>query len=227
MDFVAGARAARGIAVIIDVLRASSVACGAIASGAERVIPVGPAEEALELKRAHPEFFAVGERYGRRLAGFDCGNSPTELSRFDLRGKTVVHTTHGGTQGLINAVNADVVLAGSLVNAGAVCRYILGLAPERVSIVRMGVEATTPSEADDVCAELLVARLRGEPFDAESIRARLRNSPEGQKFLDPGADCAPPEDFEFCASLDRFDLVLRLDRCPEGMRALVPVDWGD
>jgi phosphosulfolactate phosphohydrolase-like enzyme len=69
LDFEAGARAARGIAVIIDVFRAFSVACYALANGAERIIPPGNIEEARRLKREH-----------------------------------LVHTTHAGTQGLVNAI---------------------------------------------------------------------------------------------------------------------------
>jgi 2-phosphosulfolactate phosphatase len=220
LDFVEGAVAARGVAVIIDVLRASSVACSAISRGAERIIPVGAWEDALELKLRYPEFFTIGERHGRKLAGFECGNSPTELERFDLTGRTVVHSTHSGTQGLVHARNADVVLTGSLVNAGAVSRYISALKPDRVSLVRMGVELAYRSEADDVCAELLAARLQGRTFNLGSIRPRLRSSAEAQKFFDPDADFTPREDFEFCASVDRFDLVLRLEECPDGIRAL-------
>jgi 2-phosphosulfolactate phosphatase len=210
LDFIAGARAARGVAVIIDVFRAFSVACYACAQGAAHIVPVGAAEEALQLKRADPRVFAVGERYGRRLPGFDCGNSPTELERFDLRGRTMVHTTHAGTQGLVNAQAADVILTGSLVNAAAICRYITVLAPATVSLVRMGVAAAEHSDADDLCAELLAARLSGRSFDAGSIVPRLRRSPEAQKFFDPAADWAPERDFELCTALDRFDFVLRL-----------------
>ncbi|MGH8206343.1 MAG: 2-phosphosulfolactate phosphatase [Steroidobacteraceae bacterium] len=210
LDFVAGARAARGVAVIIDVFRAFSVACYASAQGVERIIPVGDAEEALQLKRADPKIFAVGERHGRRLPGFDCGNSPTELESFDLRGRRMVHTTHAGTQGLVNAAAADLVLTGSLVNAAAICRYISALAPASVSLVRMGVAASEHSDADDLCAELLAARLSGRSFDESSIVPRLRRSPEAQKFFDPAADWAPQRDFELCTTLDRFDFVLQL-----------------
>ncbi len=223
LDFVAGARAARGVAVIIDVFRAFSVACYAVAQGVQRIIPVGAAEEALQLKRADPQVFAVGERHGRKLPGFDCGNSPTELEGFDLRGRTLVHTTHAGTQGLVNAAAADVVLTGSLVNAAAICRFISALAPARVSLVRMGVAATEHSDADDVCAELLAARLSGQPFDERSIVPRLRRSPEAQKFFDPAADWAPQRDFELCTALDRFDFVLRLAEGADGTRFLLRV----
>ena len=223
LDFVAGARAARGVAVIIDVFRAFSVACYAAAQGVERIIPIGAAEEALQLKRADMRLFAVGERDGRKLPGFDCGNSPTELEGFDLRGKTMVHTTHAGTQGLVNARDADVVLTGSLVNAAALCRYIRALAPARVSLVRMGVAASRHSDADDLCAELLLARLSGRPFNERPIPQRLRGSAEARKFFDPAADWAPERDFELCTVLDRFDFVLRRVASPEDRPYLVRI----
>lgn len=226
LDFVDGARAALGVAVIIDVFRAFSVACYASARGATRIIPVGEVEEALQLKRSHPDYLAIGERHARKLPGFDAGNSPTELEGLDLAGRVVVHTTHAGTQGLVNAHHAEVVLTGSFVNAAAICRYIHALAPTRVSLVRMGVAATSRSDADDLCAELLAARLSGQPQladlpgDSEGIRERLRESAEAHKFFDPAADWAPERDFELCTVLDRFDFVLRLTDEGDGSRSL-------
>jgi len=210
LDFVAGARAARGTTVVIDVFRAFSVACYAYAGGVARMIPVGEIEVARELKRANPEYLTIGERHARKLEGFDFGNSPTEVSQADLRGRTLVHTTHAGTQGLTNATQASEVLTGSLVNAGAICRYIRSQSPERVSIVRMGQAATARSAEDDLCAELLVARLKGDAYDASQIRARLRQAPAAQKFFDPDAHWAPETDFDLCTDVDRFDFVLRL-----------------
>jgi 2-phosphosulfolactate phosphatase len=224
LDFVSGARAARGVAVVIDVFRAFSVACYAYAGGARKIIPVAEIETARELKRAHPEFLAVGERYGRMLEGFDFGNSPTELERANLTGKTLIHTTHAGTQGLTNALNADVVLTGALVNAGAICAYIKSLAPENVSIVRMGQHATARSAEDDLCAEVLVARLKGELFDTSGVRERLRQAPAAQKFFDPAADWAPEGDFELCTDMDRFSFVLRLMQEGQGPASLKRID---
>jgi len=215
VDFVAGARAARGVAVVIDVFRAFSVACYAFAGGVSRVIPVGEIEVARRLKRENPAFLAIGERHARKLEGFDFGNSPTEIVSANLSGKTLLHTTHAGTQGLVNAIHADVVLTGALVNAAAICRYIRALAPERVSIVRMGREAVERSDEDDLCAELLAARLRGEPFDTSTLRDRLRGTRSALKFFDPQATWAPERDFELCTDADRFDFVLRLNRASE------------
>jgi 2-phosphosulfolactate phosphatase len=223
-DFVAGSRAATGLAIVIDVFRAFSLACHAVHGGA-RVIPVGEIDEALALRARHPDWLLAGERHARQLAGFDFGNSPTQVASAALRGRTLVHTTHAGTQGLTNAVRADEVLTGSLVNAAALVRYARTRRPEVVSIVRMGHEARERCAEDDLCAELLVARLEGRAFDVASMPARLRAAPAAAKFFDPTATWAPERDFELCTDVDRFDFVLRLgERDAEGWRPLVRVD---
>jgi 2-phosphosulfolactate phosphatase len=226
-DFVAGARNARGIAVVIDVFRAFSVAAYAAARGARTIIPLAEVDEARALKRAHPDWLLIGERHARRLPGFDCGNSPTELHGFDLAERTLVHTTHSGTQGLANASEADEVLTGALVNAAAIVRYIRARNPEEVTLVRMGHEARERCEEDDACASLLEARLTGQPFDVASLRERLRRAPSAAKFFDPACDWAPEPDFYLCTEIDRFDFVLRLDRTrkpPSLCRIDVPPD---
>jgi 2-phosphosulfolactate phosphatase len=225
LDFVAGARAARGVAVVIDVFRAFSVACYAFAGGVQRVLPMSDLEASLALKRANPDYLAIGERNGKRVPGFDFNNSPTEIRAASLEGRTLVHNTSAGTQGLTNASRAAVVLTGSLVNAAAICRYIKSLAPQQVSIVRMGYDAHTRSAEDDLCAELLAARLQGEPFDVASVRARLRHVPAAVKFFDPAcADWAPRTDFDLCTDVDRFDFVLRLLEDGAGVKYLERID---
>jgi 2-phosphosulfolactate phosphatase len=206
---VAGARAARGLVVVIDVFRAFSVAAYAFARGAHAVIPVAAASDAQQLKRRNPQWLLIGERHARPLPGFDCGNSPTELERFDLRGRTIIHTTHSGTQGLTSAVSADEVITGALVNAAAIVRYIRSRAPELVTFVRMGHEARERCDEDDLCAELLRQRLAGSAF-AGDVRERLRGAASAAKFFDPACDWAPERDFELCTDLDAFDFVLRL-----------------
>ncbi len=93
VDFVAGAAAARGVAIVIDVFWACSLQAHALARGADCVAPVDDIEEARALKQAYPDWLLAGERHARRLPGFDCGNSPAELLAAELRGRTVIHTT--------------------------------------------------------------------------------------------------------------------------------------
>jgi 2-phosphosulfolactate phosphatase len=219
-DHVAGAREARGIAVVIDVFRAFSTAAYAFDAGAARVLPAGEIEEALALGRRFPGSLLAGERHARKLPGFDAGNSPTEIRALDLRGRVLVHTTHAGTQGLVNASGADEVLTGAFVNISAVCRYIRSRAPERVSLVRMGHEARARCAEDDLYAECLRLLLLGRPAPLDEVRERLRNAPAAVKFFDPAADWAPLEDFDYCTDVDRFDFVLRLKAAMDAPREL-------
>jgi len=225
VDHVAGAVSARGIAVIIDVFRAFTVAPHAFAAGATRVIPAGEISEALALKAAIPDALLVGERHARRLPGFDAGNSPTEVLALDLAGRTLIHTTHAGTQGLMNAGSADEVLTGSLVNASAIAHYILQQAPPKVTIVRMGHEARERCAEDDLCAAVLVNLLQGRTApDTAAVRAQLRTAPAAAKFFDPACDWAPLADFDYCTEVDRFDFVLRVRRDVQGRRELEKVE---
>ncbi len=211
-DFVAGARAARGLVVVIDVFRAFSLAAHAMARGAAAIWPVADIERARELKRRTPDAILLGERFAKPLPGFDGGNSPADLERIDVRGQTIIHTTHAGTQGLTSAVQADEVITGALVNAAAITTYIRQRAPREVTLVRMGQHATERCVEDDICAALISARLRGEVCDLEPLREQLRAAPSAQKFFDPACDWAPERDFGLCTQFDRFDFVLQLDR---------------
>ncbi|MFL6574982.1 MAG: 2-phosphosulfolactate phosphatase [Povalibacter sp.] len=209
LDFVEGAQGARGLTVVIDVFRAFSVAAYLFARGVHKIIPVSSVEKARELKARYPDALLVGERHARRLPGFDAGNSPTELEELEVKGKTVIHTTHAGTQGLTHATHADEVITGALVNAAAIVRHIRSRRPEHVTIVRMGHEARELCDEDDLCAEILVSRLRGVPTDLDP-KTRLRAAPSAAKFFDPACDWAPEGDFDRCTRLDVFDFVLRL-----------------
>ena len=213
LDHVAGAREARGIAVVIDVFRAFSVAAYAFDAGAARVLPVAGIEEAQALGRRHAGAVLAGERHARKLPGFDIGNSPTQLRALDMRGRVLVHTTHAGTQGLVNATGADEVLTGAFVNISAVCRYLQSRAPSQVSLVRMGHEARERCAEDDLYAECLRLLLHGEPAPLAEVRERLRGAPAAVKFFDPAChEWAPRDDFDYCTDVDRFDFVLRARR---------------
>ena len=222
VDFVAGAQSARGLTVVIDVFRAFSLAAHAFARGVRAIVPVADIDYARELKRLHPDWLLIGERYARPLPGFDCGNSPADLERFELRGRTLIHTTHSGTQGLTSARGADEVITGALVNAGAIVRYIQSREPAVVTLVRMGQQAQQRCEEDDLCAQLLQQRLAGETPPIDDVPQRLRGADSAAKFFDPACDWAPQRDFELCTQVDAFDFVLRLERgeAPERLRRI-------
>jgi 2-phosphosulfolactate phosphatase len=154
----------------------------------------------------------VGERDEKKIEGFDYGNSPTEILKADLGGKTVVHTTTAGTRGLLNATEADILLTGSLVNAPAIVSYIKLVNPPLVSLVAMGYRATLSAEEDLLCAEFIASKLSGENRDFQKMISDLRYS-SGKRFFNPdNIEFSPPTDFFLCTMTGRFNFVLKAEK---------------
>lgn len=211
LQLLEGAQAARGLTVIIDVFRAFSVEAYAMAGGAKEIWAVGDIEKAYEMKKEYPDALLAGERGGMRCEGFDCGNSPSEIAKIDLNGKTLIHTTSAGTQGIANALHADEIITGSLVNASAIVEYIRKQNPEEVSLVCMGLAGKDQTEEDTLCAEYIEALLEGKNPDITAEMNDLANT-SGKKFFDPSKQAAFPQaDFGMCIQLNRFDFVIRAE----------------
>ncbi|MCX6260951.1 MAG: 2-phosphosulfolactate phosphatase [Bacteroidia bacterium] len=215
-EFVEGARQAHGFTVIIDVFRAFSVECYAMDSGAAKIIATGEVAEAFELKKRYMKAVLVGERDEKKIKGFDYGNSPTEIIKADLTGKIVIHTTSAGTNGLVNAVNADTIVAGSFVNASAVVRYIVTAAPEHVSLVAMGYRARESAEEDLLCAEYIESLITRRNGNFETRIANLRITSGKRFFIPENIDFSPPTDFFLCAMTNRFNFVLKAEKRFDG-----------
>jgi 2-phosphosulfolactate phosphatase len=224
LEFAEGAQNAKGVTVIIDVFRAFTVGCYAFDSGAVRIIATAGAEEAFLLKKKYPNSVLVGERNEKIIDGFDFGNSPTEIIKADLHGKTVIHTTTAGTQGLIKAVNADIVITGSLVNAGAVVRYIKAINPEHVSLVAMGYRAIMSAQEDLLCAELIASSLFDKGYYFEEQISELKNT-SGKRFFDPdNISFSPPTDFFLCTMINKFNFILKAETRFDGNIDLMKID---
>lgn len=209
LRLISGANEARGLAVIIDVFRACTTAAYVLANGAERIVPVGGLEEAFEMRRRHPDWVLMGERDGERVEGFDYDNSPFEIRDVDFSGRTVIFTTAAGTQGIVNAAQADEVLLGSFVTAGAIVKYVRRVQPRVLSLVAMGDSGVKPNVEDELFAEYIDDTLKGKYPDFEGMRRRIRASPSGSKFFDKSLPQYHEEDFQMALDLDRFDFILR------------------
>lgn len=212
LQLIDGAKQATGITVIIDVFRAFSVEAYAMANGAKTIIPVGDKELAYKLKEQNPDYILIGERHGKILPGFDYGNSPTQIENVNLKGKTIIHTTSAGTQGIANAKNAEVILTGSLVNARAIAKYIKENNYENVSLVCMGLEGKTPIEEDTLCAEYIKSVLENKPIDLTDRIENLKHT-SGAKFFDETLqNIFPNKDFYLSTDVNKFNFVLKLEK---------------
>lgn len=213
LQLIEGAKQAKGTAVIIDVFRAFSLEAYLFGRGAEKILAVGTEDTAYRLKERQPEYILIGERGGKKLPGFDFGNSPSQTEGFDFTGKTVIHTTSAGTQGIVNAAGADEIFTGSLVNARAVAEAVRRRNPKTVSLVCMGEGGVREAYEDTLCGEYIRSILRNEPFDMAAGLAELRNRPSGRKFFDPAnREIFPNPDYFLCTQVDRFDFALQVRR---------------
>ena len=223
LQLLDGAKRAKGLTVIIDVLRAFSVACYVKNGGAENIVPIGDIDLAYKLKAENHDYILIGERFEQKPEGFDFGNSPSQVLDFDFTDKTVIHTTSSGTQGIVNATGADEIITGSFVNAQAIVNYIKKQNPEHVSLCCMGYALQYPTEEDTFCAEYIKKELEGKDNNFQQMREIIKNT-SGQRFFDPEKEAfSPPIDFEWCMNLNAFNFVLKVADWKDGMKCLKAV----
>jgi 2-phosphosulfolactate phosphatase len=211
-----------GTAVVIDVLRASTTICHALAAGATAVVPCLEVDDALRLKRELTDEHPVlgGERDGTQIDGFDLDNSPFRYTPETVAGRTVVFTTTNGTRALLRSAEAERIVLGTFNNRGAVVAAVLE-SPGPVHLVCAGTRGRITAEdvlfagavidglgceiercrfADDESRIALESYLANAP---DGIVPALRGSLGGRNCLSLGFEA----DVARAAELDRFDLL--------------------
>jgi 2-phosphosulfolactate phosphatase len=201
---------------VIDVLRATSTICQALAAGYERVVCVGEVEEARAL--AAPGVALAGERDNVRIDGFDFGNSPREFvtgSDPAPRVEQVVLTTTNGTRLLLAAAaRCEEVLVASLLNLDAVVEA--ARTADEVAVLCAGVEGAFAID-DAYVAGRIAAALGGELDDAAIAAVRLAAAfPTAEAGIGGGVSAANiraaglGDDIPFCARESVLDVVPRV-----------------
>jgi 2-phosphosulfolactate phosphatase len=215
---------ATGVVVVIDVLRAFTSAAFALNAGAREIFLVGTVEEALDLRRRFPGARAMGEVGGLKVPGFDYSNSPHEVSRADLRGRTLIQRTSAGTQGVVRSTRAETLYAASFPVAGATAAILRRLSPPSVTFViteidpQVKPEDRPPRQGDEdtACADYLAALLlqpAGQFVDPAPFLQRVLDSASGQKLAQSNRSDFSAQDLGYATALDRcpFGLSIRRD----------------
>jgi 2-phosphosulfolactate phosphatase len=214
------------VAVVIDVLRATTTIVHALSAGCTAVHPCLEVEEAQRLANSMPagKVLLAGERHGQPLPGFDLGNSPGRFTPQVCRDLALVLTTTNGTRALLRASTAARVLIAAFVNYSAVCEQ-LRLDARPVDIVCAGNAGTVALE-DVLLAGALVdylsragevnlddgARIAWDCFETEGaiLEGALEVSAGGVGLRALGYD----EDVRAAARVDQLALVPELRRDP-------------
>jgi 2-phosphosulfolactate phosphatase len=219
--FTPGEVAPAQVAVVIDVLRASSTIVTALSRGYSRVLCCDGVERAEGLRG--PERVLAGERECRPVPGFDCGNSPGALEPGE--GRELVLSTTNGTPAILAALDAaDEVLIGALLNLDAVLEAI---SPEAdVALVCSGTDGRFALE-DAYAAGRLVARLGGARTDAARGAECIAHAyPDSTAPLADSADAGvlretgQADDIAFCARESVLDTAPRAKFESEGVAAV-------
>ena len=223
-EFVAPERFAGGVAVVLDVLRATTTMIHALAAGCSSVRPCRTVEEARRLAAELPSpVLLAGERDGLPLSGFDFGNSPGDFTIDRCLGSTLVMTTTNGTRALLHAAAAEHVFVAGFVNLTAVSERIRrGACP--LHILCAG-DAGGVALEDALLAGAIVDRVAHEGTmlndaarlawgcwrqHAHDVAAALEAGAGGVRLHALGYD----EDIRAAARVDAFDVVPELMRDP-------------
>ena len=215
-----------GIAVVIDVLRATTTIVHALAAGCASVRPCAEIDEARTLAATFRKGSALlaGERDGKPIPGFDLGNSPREFTPKKCKDKTLIFTTTNGTRAILRAAQAERVLIAGFVNFSAVCEQLLGVA-RPVHIVCAGYHGE-PCLEDTLLAGAFVeffaeetdirpndsARLAWDCFENHGriLLGALECSQGGAHLCELGYE----DDIRDAAVVDMFNLAPALRRDP-------------
>lgn len=195
------------VAVVVDVLRAFTVAAWAFAGGAERIVLASSEDEALELKARHRGWLALKD--GPPAPGFDAFNSPALLATHDLFGRTIVQKTTAGTVGALAVADAGLVLCASFVVAGATARCLRERGAQEVTFVVTGEEGR--AEEDRACAEYIGRRVESDEVDAAPYLRRARDSRWAAALAEDARKGYPgvhPDDVGLCLEADRFPFAM-------------------
>lgn len=202
--------------VVIDVIRATSTICQALAAGYQRAFCAAEVEEARALRDALGEGVLGGERHAVRIPGFDLGNSPREY--VEPLAETVILSTTNGTRAVVAAAaRCERVFIASLLNLTAVVDAARA-AGEDVVVVCAGVQGTLALD-DAFVAGRIVELLDWERTDAADAAARLvstwsgpeeafRVSKSGRNLMENAPELEA--DIPFCARESVLEVVPRL-----------------
>jgi len=212
------------VAIVLDVLFATSTIITAMANGVTEVIPTLDEAGARAEAQKHPagSYVLAGELYAETLPGFA---SPTPLALLEekIAGRKLIYSTTNGTVALRQSARADHVYAGALLNGEAVVDRVLGKHPGKTILIvcsgSMGMVnledlygagyfvdllSRALDENNDFSDAALAARslFRSEDADDCLLRARV-----GRMMVERNLE----HEVHFAARLSAFDAVPVLD----------------
>jgi 2-phosphosulfolactate phosphatase len=200
---VDGARQARGVVVVIDVLRSFTVSAYALAGGARECLLVSTTAAARALHDKIPGSLICAEEDALPVPGIPISNSPTQIQAADVKGRVLVQRSSAGTTVISAVETADELYAASLVVAKATAIACLSNQPQTVTLV-----ASADHPEDHACSLYIEGLLRGEELDVDHLLQPLRDSDRFAKVVSGAWPGFPRTDLELSMVPNRFDFAM-------------------
>ena len=206
------------IVVVVDIFRATSCIVTGLANGVSAIKPVGEIDETLELGKQG--YVMAGERGGKKVDGFDMGNSPFEYMEEGLSGKKVAISTTNGSQAILKSAGAFEILIGAFLNLKATVSYLME-ANRSVVIHCAGWKGTVNIE-DTLYAGALIDELLEEMETTgdsavlahqlyvgnhENTEAIAGESSHAKRLAGFGVE----KDLVFCMTENEYNIVVKLE----------------
>ncbi len=149
-------------AIVVDILRATTTIATALAAGAEFVRVFASLDELDRTSNSYREGYCLraAERGGKKVEGYDLGNSPLDYTPDRVEGKGILLSTTNGTRALQRVSHARQVLTVAFVNLGIIAEFVQKYQPQTLWIIGSGWEGNFSLE-DTACAGALAERLAG------------------------------------------------------------------
>ena len=160
------------VAVVVDILRATTTITVALEQGAQKVIPVKELHQLSELKKNG--CLIVSERDGLQADFADYGNSPLQLIAADVKDKVIAISTTNGTRAISTVDKADSIFLGAFANISSLANTLRGQKKDVVIVCsgwkyRFSLEDTLFAGA--LCEKLLSDEAFS--FDDDSVKAAI------------------------------------------------------
>ncbi len=209
------------VAVVIDILRATSTMVMAFSLGAKSIQVFGDQAELQKYQRKHPDALMLGERDGKIIPGFHYGNSPLKLESTVISGSQILMTTTNGARAAESVSHWPEVLTAALVNRYAAAELLAAKTPDHVYMVCSGWKGDFSAEDMAGAGALIHAidRLIDGGIELENDEAigatalfeiwqsdlygLLRRCSHGKRLIRLGAD----DDLKWCSRLDQISTV--------------------
>ena len=214
-------------AVVIDVLRATTTIAWSLQNGAEAIQAFADLA-ALDAAAAHwpaERCLRAGERGGKRVDGYELGNSPLAVTPETVGGKRIFMSTTNGTRSLDAVQAVPLLLTACLPNRAAAARRLIERDVRRVWIVGSGWEGDYSLEDSLAAGAVISAALELAVSPHVGVRCSndealaalalwqqwhtdtetcLRAASHGQRLMGIGNHDA---DFACCAAVDNLTIV--------------------